>query len=301
MKRVLIVVILVVAAAVLGLWRSNGTVKQSLSRIVDAADDGSSAVTGDETRKTFELQPGARIEVRGINGKVEIQTSDTKTAEVYVKRTADNPSSLRRREIIIEQTSDGLVVRSSRNHMGLWSHLFGHDPKEEVTINAPRQIAISLKGINGRVKTGDIDGPLEARGISGGVDLGQARESADIAGINGGLTVRLADLGEKGAQINGVNGGIDLKLADGLNATLSAKGMTGGLRSEISTVVIDRDERSRNYSARIGEGGAPIEIKGINGNVVLTRLGNVPVNTATGPKPASDTSREVRSNLKGAQ
>src|SRR6185436_10260669 len=108
MKRVLLVVILLVAAAVLGLWRSHGGVRAGLNRVVNAGSaDNSPGVTGDETRKSFDLKPGARVEVQGINGFVEIQTSDTKTAEVFVKRTGDNPSSLQRRELIIEETSEG--------------------------------------------------------------------------------------------------------------------------------------------------------------------------------------------------
>src|ERR1700738_1909889 len=115
MKRVLIVVVLVIGAATLGLWRSSGGVRQGLSRAVGVSSDDSH-VTGDDTRKSFELKPGARIEVRGINGKVEIQTSDTTTAEVSVHRIADSPHSLARREMIIEQTSDGLLVRSQQTH-----------------------------------------------------------------------------------------------------------------------------------------------------------------------------------------
>ena len=91
MKKVLLVVVLIVAAAVLGLWRSNGGVRAGLNRVVNAGSaNNSPGVTNDETRKTFELKPGARVEVQGINGFVEVQTSDTKTAEVYVRRTGDD-------------------------------------------------------------------------------------------------------------------------------------------------------------------------------------------------------------------
>jgi hypothetical protein len=55
MKRVLVVVVLIVAAAVLGLWRSHGGVRAGLSRVINSSGDGSPAVTGDETRKTFDL------------------------------------------------------------------------------------------------------------------------------------------------------------------------------------------------------------------------------------------------------
>ena len=271
MKRVLIVVVLIVAAAVLGLWRTHGGVRQGLSRAVGMSADNSEGVTGDETRKSFELKPGERVQVQGINGTVDIQTSDTKTAEVYVRRTADSPSSLRRRELIIEQTSDGLLVRSQQNHLGLWEHLFGRNPKEEVTIKAPRQIALSIRGVNGRVTTGDIDGPLEAKGINGRVELGQTSGSAEISGINGNVSVGLRQLDERGARVSGVNGNIELRLANDLNADLTARGMNGRLNSEIPAITVDKDDHGSHYSAHIGNGGAPITISGINGNVRLTR------------------------------
>ena len=281
MKRVLIVIAILICAAVLGLWRSHGGVRAGLSRVMNGAGDSASqAASADEIRKTFELKPGERIWIQGINGRVEIQTSDTKTAEVYVKRTGDHANSLQRRQMIIEQNADGLLVRSKQVYNGVWDHLFGHNPKEEVIIKAPRQIALSLKGINGRVYSTDIEGPLDMKGLNGKAELGQVNDSATIDGINGSIVIGLNKLGDRGVQIHGVNGGIELRLASGLNADLTAKGMNGSVKSEISDVTVEKTDWSR-YSARIGNGGPEIEIKGINGNVRLTRS-NV-ASTATLP------------------
>lgn len=296
MKRVLIIVVLVIGAATLGLWRSHGGVRAGLSRVVNAAGDDSPGVTGDETRKSFELKPGARVQIQGINGRVEIQTSDTKTAEVFVKRAADSPSSLRRREMIIEQTSDGLLVRSQQNHLGFWEHLFGHDPKEEVTIKAPRAIALAIKGINGGVTSGDIDGSLEVKGINGRLELGAASEYAEISGVNGNIVVGFKQLGERGARLNGVNGGVELRLANGLNADLTTRGMNGNVRSDISEVTVNKDESGSRYSAHIGNGGPQIELKGINGNVRLTRGANSTASSdANEKKPAAPTEKAAKS------
>jgi len=288
MKRVLIVVVLVVGAATLGLWRSHGGVRAGLNRVAGIGTEDSPGEARDEIRKSFELQPGARLEVQGINGQVDIQTSDTRTAEVYVLRIGKNSGSLSRREIIIEQTATGLTVRGKEaRHAGIWEHLFGSNPKEDVTIKAPRQIALALKGINGRVITGDIDGTIEAKGINGRVELGQASESADVAGINGNVVVGLKQLGDRGASFKGINGGIELRLANGLNADLTAKGMNGNVRSEIAEVIVNKDEPGSRYSAHIGSGGAPIELKGINGNVRLTR--GPPASTAVTEKTEKKT------------
>jgi hypothetical protein len=270
MKRVAIVVILVIGAAVLGLWRSQGGVRQSLSRAVGMSDS-QQGNSREEIRKSFELQPGARLEVTGINGKVDIQTSDTRTAEVYVLRTANSQDGLSRREVTIEQTATGLIVKGRQVGHGFWEHLFGSKANEDVTIKAPRQIALALRGINGRVTTGDVDGSLEAKGINGHLNLGQATESAEISGINGNISVALNKLGDRGARLSGVNGGIELKLGSELNADLTAKGMNGNLRSDIADVTVNKGQYGSNYTARIGNGGAPITISGINGNVRLTR------------------------------
>lgn len=271
MKRVLLVVVLIICAATLGLWRSHGGVRAGLGRMVNGgADSAGPGASVDEIRKTFELKPGEKVWIQGINGRVDIQTSDTKTAEVYIKRTGDSANSLQRRQMIVEQNADGLLVRSRQTYNGVWDHLFGKDPKEEVTIKAPRQIALALRGINGKIFSGDIDGPLELKGLNGGAQFGQVNEAASIDGVNGSIVVGLAKLGSKGVQIHGVNGGIELRLAPGLDADLTAKGMNGSVRSEIAEVTIEKQNWS-NYAARIGQGGPDIEISGINGNVRLTR------------------------------
>lgn len=272
MRRVLIVIVLIVAAAVLGLWRSHGGVRQGLNSAFGKSNESNQDEARDEIRKSFKLAPGARVEVQGINGSVEIETSDTNTADVYVLRTAKNSDALSRREVIVEQTANGLSVRGREiRRGGLWDHLFGSNPDEQVTIKAPRQIALAIRGVNGHVTTGDIEGSIEARGINGRVQLGQAGESAEISGINGNISVSLRQLGERGARLSGINGNIELRLANGLNADLTAKGMNGSVRSEISEVAVEKEQYVPRYSARIGNGGAPITISGINGNVRLTR------------------------------
>ncbi len=290
MKRVAIVVVLVIGAAVLGLWRTSGGVRQGLRSAVGISDDGNQGPVRDEVRKSFELQPGARIEVAGINGKVDVQTSETKTAEVYVLRTAKSQDGLNRREVTIEQTATGLIVKGRQVRHGFWEHLFGSKASEDVIIKAPRQIALAIKGVNGRVTTGDIDGVLEAKGINGHVDLGQTAESAEISGINGNVSVSFIKLGDRGARLNGINGGIEVKLGGDLNADLIAKGMNGSLRSEVANVTVNKGEYGSGYSARIGNGGIPITISGINGNIRLTRASTM---TTTAEKKATDQKDKV--------
>jgi DUF4097 and DUF4098 domain-containing protein YvlB len=296
MKRVAVVVILVLAAAVLGFWRSSGGVRQGLSRVVGAAGEQQKGDARVEIRKSFDLQPGARIEIAGINGKVDVQTSDTKTTEVYVLRTAENRDSLNRRDVTVEQTATGLVVKGRQVSHGFWEHLFGSKANEDVTIKAPRAIALAIRGVNGRVTTGDVDGAIAAKGINGEVELGAANDSAELSGINGNVSIGLNKLGNSGARVSGINGNIELRLGPDLNADLTAKGMNGSVRSEISNVAVDKDEYGSHYSAKIGAGGSLITISGINGNVRLTRT----LVAATDQKRA-DTKADTKSPGKSSE
>jgi hypothetical protein len=134
--------------------------------------------------------------------------------------------------------------------------------------------------------------------------LGQASQSADIGGINGSIVVGLKELGERGARVSGINGGIELRLAAGLNADLTARGMNGNVRSDIPDVTVNKDEPGSRYSAHIGNGGAPITLSGINGNVRLTRGDNTAVRSAANekkPTGASEKSPTEARSTKSAQ
>src|SRR6185503_9833269 len=93
----------------------------------------------DEIRQSYELAPGARVEVGGINGPVKIETSDTKTAEVYIERTASSQEALNRRKINIEADGNKLSIRGETTQHNFFAKLFGSRASEKVTLKLPRQ------------------------------------------------------------------------------------------------------------------------------------------------------------------
>jgi hypothetical protein len=262
-KRVLAVILLVVAAAVAG------TMTRSAEPFKGSATDEQQS---NEIRESYKLQPGAEVRVSGINGKVEIVTGDTDTAEIYIQRIARNPEELSRRQIIIEHTETSLVVRGEQKNRGFWGFWNNHgNASEQVMLKLPRRISLAANGVNGKLVVGEIDGDVHVSGVNGKVDVAQATGYAEFNGVNGGLTVAVKQLGERGLHISGVNGRVELKLHDGLNASLEARGMNGGVNSEMPEVVVQKNDNRSSYSARIGSGGAPISLSGVNGGVKLTR------------------------------
>ena len=272
MKRIIIVVLLVGIAAVAGIVRSYSKAGHSISEIPRAIG-GESQTSGqvrEEIRKNFELSPGARVAVEGINGAVKVETADTKTAELYVERVGRSPEALSRRKIVIESTANSLTVRGKTGDVGFFGRIFGSSPTENVTLKLPSQVSFVASGVNGAVNVGSIDGPVEIQGVNGKVEVARASGTAEFHGINGSISVALSRLDQGGLSINGVNGNIDIRLAEGVSAELEAHGMNGNVVSDLPDFYLEKAKHG-SYHARIGTGGNSISASGINGNIRLSR------------------------------
>ena len=224
----------------------------------------------DEISQSYQLTAGARVEVRGINGGVEIETTSGSTAEIHIVRMARTREDLEYHKIIIEPTPNSLVIR-------------GEDDKERrregrnrqvnhrVTLKLPRQIDLTTSGVNGAVRVGEVDGPVKVSGVNGRVEVAQAMGYTTLSGINGRVSMTIARLGEQGIKVSGINGGVELNFTDELNADLNVTGINGNVDSENFPLTMQGKIEPHNFRAKIGSGGSPITVSGVNGKVKLGR------------------------------
>src|SRR5436190_336659 len=268
MKRILLLVALVVVAGIAGIVRSR-THSGDFDRLVS---HNVTQNARDDFRQSYQLAPGAVVELSNINGAVKIETSETQTAEVLIERTAANQDALNRRKITVDAGANSLRVHGERGDVGFFARLFGSTPSEKVTLKLPRQIALQTRAVNGAVTVSEIDGSIEVSAINGRVQIAGATGSAEFKGINGNIVVGLKRINDQGVTLRGINGNIELQLAQGLNADLETNGMNGRIVSDMSDVAVDKGRHGK-YSARIGTGGSAITANGINGNIRLTRTG----------------------------
>jgi len=266
MKRILIVAALIALAGIAGMVARSAATRSEIREIVSSNEQ---ADVRKEIREKYELAPGAQVELAGLNGSVKIETSDTRTAEVYIERIGSE-EALSRREINIEATANRLSIKSEKRNTGFFSRLFGSESHEKVMLKLPRQISLYTKGVNGAVNVGALDGSVEVAGVNGRVEIASAAGTASFSGINGNVRVALTRLDMEGITLKGINGNIELQLPENANASLEAKGMNGRVVSDVPWVSVDEPKHGY-YSARIGNGGSPITAKGINGNIRLTR------------------------------
>jgi len=130
MKRIVILIVLVGIAAVAGVVRSS---IGSVSELRGIVSHHNASDVRQEIRQSYELAPGARVEISGLNGAVKIETSDTKTAEVYIERTAATQEALDRRKVTIEADANSLRIRGEKSEdAGFFSRFFGSSAKERI-------------------------------------------------------------------------------------------------------------------------------------------------------------------------
>ena len=174
---------------------------------------------------------------------------------------------------MVEQTATSLIVHGDNDHerSGLGRN---RDVRQRVILKLPRAVDLAVSGVNGRVGVGEIDGPVRLSGINGKVDVAQALGYSDISGINGRVKVTISQLGERGIHVSGVNGGVELYFAEDLNADLDVTGINGSVNTDVANVTIFGKLDRQNFHAKIGSGGSPIKVSGINGHVKLARAGS---------------------------
>jgi hypothetical protein len=224
----------------------------------------------DEINQTYQLAAGAKVDVSGINGTVEIETASGNTAEVHIVRSARTQEALQYRKVIIQQSATSLVIKGEeekdRDRNGR-----DRDVRQRVFLKLPRQIALNTSGINGRVTVGEIDGAVTVSGVNGRVDVAQALGYSRLSGINGRVSVKIAKLGDRGADIDGINGPVEIRFTDEVNADLQVSGINGQVNTDLPNVTLQGKMERNNFRAKIGSGGSPIQVSGINGKVTLTR------------------------------
>ena len=259
----------------------------------------------DEVNQTYELAPGARVEVSSIRGRVEIVTADTTTAEVQIIRTARTRADLEYHKIEVEQAGNSLVVRGVQDREQRRGQNI--QVNHQVILKLPRRIDLSVNSVSGPIKVGDVEGQthvssisgsakigdvggkLQVSSVSGSLDvgnvgadarvtsisgnlrLGQVNGSLDVSSVSGALNATLVSLSPQGIHIQSVSGSVEIAFKSEINADFNAEHVSGEVYLDVPNVTRDSEAKSPNVRARIGAGGTPITISSVSGNIRLTR------------------------------
>lgn len=242
-----------------------------------AASAGCDIVTADfkaketaEWHKTYQLQPGGRIEISNVNGRIDVEPSQGNAVDVLAQKTARGVSpeaakqALERIEIV-EDVSPAAIRIETKHQRG--GGLFDHGGGEvHYTVRVPAGAEVRFATVNGSIDLAGLKGRIQAETVNGGIKAREVSGQIDASTTNGGVEVEMTQMPEGGAKLGCVNGGIKLRIPPDAKATISASVANGGITTE--GLELDKSESTRRrLEARLNGGGPRIAIEGTNGGI----------------------------------
>jgi hypothetical protein len=227
-----------------------------------------------EWRKTYELQPGGRIEIRNVNGKIDVQPSAGNSVEVIAEKTAHGISVEAAKEALasieIQDTASAteirIVTKMSRAGGGFFG---GGNQSVHYTVKVPAAAEATFSTINGGVQVSGLKGRVTAEATNGGIKAIDISGPLDASTTNGGVEVDLAGVSDSGVKLGCVNGGIELKLPANARANISAHVANGGINASGLQMETIGEPSRRRLEARLNGGGPQIELSGTNGGITI--------------------------------
>jgi hypothetical protein len=203
------------------------------------------------------------------NGGLKIEGWDRDSILIKAKVQVRARSEEKAREIISEIDIETSGNKISADGPKFW----GSDKSWSVSFSlmVPIKSNLKLTAMNGGISIQDINGRINAKTLNGGIALEKIAGDVDVNTLNGGITAELdGDRWEgRGLEAKTTNGGIKVEVPENYSADLEASTINGGIHIDFPVKV--QGWIKKNIETTLGEGGAPLILKTINGGVSIDR------------------------------
>jgi DUF4097 and DUF4098 domain-containing protein YvlB len=232
--------------------------------------DDSERTEREELRQTYQLSPGARVELSNINGSIDIETAEGNSAELRITSYSHSPNP---RKLNVEQTASSLSVRGETRRAGDASGdgMNFDNTSYRIQLKLPRRVSLTVSGVSDSVRVGEIEGAIRLSNVSGSVGVAQAAGSAEVSQVSGSVTLNMSRLGAGGVRVEQVSGKVNLRFMGDVNADLQTRGIKGKVYVELANVAVEGEMNRADFRAKVGTGGTPINISDVTGSVRLSR------------------------------
>jgi Putative adhesin len=225
--------------------------------------------------KTYQLDPGGRVEVGNVNGKIDVEPSAGNTVDITALKkargaTPEAAKAALDRATIAEDVSSGAVKIDTKIARGEGGMFSGNNVSVEYHVKVPLGAEVKFTTVNGGIDISGLEGRITAETTNGGVSARSVKGQIDASTTNGGLDIDLARVAEGGVKLDCTNGGIKLRLPRDAKATISASITNGGISAGDLAIDSTGENSRRRLEGRMNGGGPRIQIEGTNGGITLT-------------------------------
>jgi hypothetical protein len=225
-----------------------------------------------EWRKTYDLQPGGRLSVTNVNGKIDAQPAAGTQVEIVAQKSARGASVEAARQALgrihIQETASPSEVRVETKMER--SGLFGSTSLEvHYTVRVPANAEVKLSTVNGGIELTGLTGRVDADTTNGGIRATDVSGPLQASTTNGGVEADLSRIAEDGIRLECTNGGIRLRLPADARATIAARITNGGINTSGLSLESSGTPSPRQLDARLNGGGPRIRLEGTNGGIQI--------------------------------
>ena len=221
-----------------------------------------------EFNQSYPLQPGGSLELQNVNGTVDVEGWDRNEIEVHAVKTAKHKESdLERVSIEVEARPDAVSIatRYPQNE--------GVEVAVDYTIHVPHGARLEHIGtVNGTLKIAGVENVEDLHTVNGNIEVYEAGGTVHAHTTNGNVHLELAKLPDKtGATAETTNGSLVLAVPSDIQADLEARCLNGNFYSELP-LTLESNQRPREVHGKLGRGGAPIQLRTVNGGIRVVIL-----------------------------
>jgi DUF4097 and DUF4098 domain-containing protein YvlB len=168
-------------------------------------------------------------------------------------------------------------------------HIHFDDRRYEVTYNftikVPRDLALRLRTVNGRIDTEGTRGKFDLRGVNGAVNMKSVAGSGTLRTVNGPTTIAFSEAPKTASDFQTVNGSIEATFPPNLSAEIRVKTLNGSAYTDFDATASlpttaeagtrengrFRYRANRNTNLRIGSGGPELSFQTVNGDIRIKK------------------------------
>lgn len=223
------------------------------------------------------LAAGKTLEVRGVNGNIEVTGVQGRQASVKAVRRGQksDPSSVEIR--VVEGTSGVTICAIYPNQDGTGCRTEGrkgghkdNDVVVHFTVQVPEGVELEATTVNGSVDARGLTADAEVATVNGDVRLATTGVG-EATTVNGSVSLELGRATWDGEiEAKTVNGAVRVVMPEPKNLTVAANTMNGSFETDFPLTIVGKMSR-REVRGTIGNGGPKLELATVNGSIELRR------------------------------
>lgn len=220
--------------------------------------------------RTFPLGARGSVSLENINGDVHIEVGSRDEVAIHAVKQADSRDWLASITIDVDASPDAVRVKT---HVESSDRCENHQSRVDYTVTVPRWAVLDgIELVNGDVVVSDVEGGVRIRTVNGAIDAQKLTGDVELSTVNGRIDVALDPVANDNVKLSTVNGRLELALPSSAAADLKARTVNGSITAGFGLLVNKHRFVGSDVSGRIGGGGARIDLRTVNGSLVIKSL-----------------------------